>query len=163
MSLIISIIPLFFIGYYMYFSSKRNDISYEVKSGSRCFNCLKYLGNERFFFDHKTGNITFPKRRISQCKSCKRDDSINIVTNNLKYKLLRKFKYFSLTKPFEIILLILISLTFVFIFLNIYLFYSCHSNLEKSLTYNTLNTISLSIFWTLMILKYKFYSTKKGY
>jgi len=110
-SILIIVVLAYFI-IYKIISKKRDYVAGLILTGYHCYNCKKYI-DENPYLDH--GLESFNKENFRICKSCNRDEKINILTGKSKFKFsnIKKFFYSKRSKKFMIGLNIIMFLSLI--------------------------------------------------
>lgn len=97
----ILLVALLYFIIYKILSKKREHVAGLIVTGYDCYNCKEYI-DEKPYLDH--GLESFNKENFRICKSCNRDEKINILTGESKFKFsdIKKFLYSKRSKKFMI-------------------------------------------------------------
>lgn len=139
MNLLYSLIPILLILYYFFLIKKYGMSNYahfliQKKTGSNCFKCCEKLHNKNY--------------KLSLCKSCERDISVDRVLNHRKF-LMSKFDELFFNKNFENLQSFILYLSVGSIILTILM-----SLFQVDISTIYTNTL-LSIYWSLTTYRLK--------
>lgn len=148
---ILSLFPIFFVIYYFLRLKKREIVTWDLRNGSRCYSCkeqLLPLSNEEW---KQIGD----KENMKICKSCQRDETLNILIKNKNDKIY-KFKKYLISKNSDKAFLVLLIVMMVFIILNV-----CVDLIFKISFISIISSLVQSFFWSLLVYRLKLTSIKK--
>jgi len=161
---LLSLIPFIFILYFFVISKDKENISFEVQKGLRCYCCKEEILTREEYYNNLLKNAFISSAEISfvdnptKCLSCKRNDNINSVIGNLSFKLKHRLLLFLASNKPTNFNKILLFLMVVFIGIDIYI---KMTNDDASRIFFILYVITNLIFWTLMVLQKNMFLMKK--
>ncbi len=104
-SFISALTPFIFIGYWYYLQKRRENISFDIRFGLRCYSCKEKNGfdiSSRF-----VNNDIVEKLEI--CKSCEREERLNILfKRRLNINRIKRFLISNKSRKVQGILLVMI-------------------------------------------------------
>ena len=151
----ILLVALLYFIIYKILSKKRENVAGLIVTGYDCYNFKEYI-DEKPYLDH--GLESFDKENFRICKSCNRDEKINILTGESKFKFsdIKKFLYSKRSKKFMIGLNIFMSLSLI---LDIVF---AINEIDRTFSYS-IYILSIYLLWTInyykLFLSYKKKST----
>jgi hypothetical protein len=149
-TLIFSILPFLFIIYYFVVSTKREYITFQLKTGMYCFVCKSELS---LLDELLTNNLIYDSQNYTVCKCCDREMKLNQLDKGKSYINLNKFKLQLIKGEKNNLSLIILGIFFVVdmslrLIFNIYWF---------CFIYNSV----LTLYWILMVWRLNLISVKK--
>lgn len=162
---LLSLIPFIFIIYFFVISKNKENISFEVQKGLRCYCCKEeILTREEYYHNLLKKTIITQNALVefddnpTKCLSCKRDDNINSVTGNLVSKLKTPLMLFLISNKVIRFNKILLFLMVFFIGIDIYM---KMTDDNTSRIFFILYVITNLVFWVLMVLQRNMFLMKK--
>lgn len=160
---LLSLIPFIFIIYFFVLSKDKENISFEVQKGLRCYCCKEeILTREEYYYNllKKTTQNALVEfyDNPTKCLSCKRDDNINSVTGNLVSKLKTPLMLFLISNKVIRFNRTLLFLMVFFIGTDIYM---KMTDDNPSRIFFILYVITNLVFWALMVLQRNMFLMKK--
>lgn len=162
---LLSLIPFIFIIYFFVLSKNKENISFEVQKGLRCYCCKEeILTREEYYHNLLKKTIITQNALVefddnpTKCLSCKRDDNIISVTGNLVSKLKTPLMLFLISNKANRFNKILLFLMVFFIGTDIYM---KMTDDNASRIFFILYVITNLVFWSLMVLQRNMFLMKK--
>lgn len=163
---LLSLIPFIFIIYFFLISKNKENVSFEVKKGLRCYCCKEEILTREEYYHNllkksiitQNGLVEFDDNP-TKCLSCKRSDNINsVITGNLVSKLKTTLMLFLISNKAIRFNKILLFLMFFFIGTDIY---KKMTDDNASRIFFILYVITNIVFWTFMVLQRNMFLMKK--
>jgi hypothetical protein len=136
------------------FSKRKDFIGHMVTSGFDCYNCKGFIDKKPY---DDFGFDAFDSERFRICKSCNRDEKINLLTGESKFRFsdIKKFLYSKKSKKFMMGLNIFMSLALI---LDIVF---AINKIDRTISYS-IYILSIYLVWTINFYKLFLQYNKKS-
>lgn len=98
-SLLLSLVPFTLIFIYMRMMRKREFVSFDINTGTRCYSCKEEI--ERDYFNTLVKGLKDDEKLHKLCKSCERDKSIDILFSKKRGQFILSLKKFILSEKYR--------------------------------------------------------------
>jgi len=136
------------------FRKRKDFIGHMVTSGFDCYNCKGFIDKKPY---DDFGFDAFDRENFRICKSCNRDEKINLLTSENKFRFsdIKKFFYSKKSKKFMMGLNIFMSLALI---LDIVF---AINNIDRTISYS-IYILSIYLVWTINFYKLFLQYNKKS-
>lgn len=154
-SLIFSLIPMVMISWYFATNRKWKDISWEIRRGLKCTSCKENIytkeEEDQLWLN---GKLHVEGDNITSCKSCRRDESIDVLFHKRSSLLIRFRNYLISDKSKKLLLyLMIILITTIIIDISCTIFFGI-----RGISFVT-NSINI-LYWIVMFIKRRYSSVR---
>lgn len=154
-SLFFSLLPMVMIAFYFATNHKWKDVSWEIRRGTKCSSCK----NDIYTKDEEsemwlTGKFHINSDNVTTCKSCRRDESIDVLFGQ-KSSLLLRFRNYLISEKSKKLLLYMMLLLFACIIIDVLFIFLGIKGF--SIVSNSIN----SLYWCVMFIKRRYSSIRK--
>ena len=151
-NILISLTPFIFIVYYIRIIKARKYISIDLRSGQRCYSCKEKIEIDS---SEVLDILVHNKANYRLCKSCLRNEKLDILIDKNKSSKFHKLKLLLVSKDFDKISKLLIGSMIFLFFVNILL------NILFDTWFSYFYNAFLACYWLIIIYRHRVISIKK--